>query len=427
MKISFTSLGCPKNAVDLEMILGSLGDQIEIINTPEKADAIIINTCAFITSAKQEAIDTIFAALQIKKKNPHFKVLVTGCLPQRYHQVLADELYEVDAFFDSRDPLVTANQIKKFFGEKVDTTQTRKLLTPSHYAYLQISSGCNNRCSYCAIPLIKGPYSSRNFNDILSEAKMLAQNGVQELILIAQDTTFYGRDLAKGHTLSELLTACNDIPQLNWIRLLYTHPAHWSNELIESIVNLDKVVKYIDLPIQHISNRILQKMGRHISEKELRSLVDKLRIRIPDLKLRTSIIVGFPGETKAEFQELVSFVEKTQFERLGVFTYSSEEGTSAYDLIDDVPEETKEARQEEIMEIQTDISEKLNKNLIGQDLDVVIDELDHDTNQAIARTKWDAPEIDNSVILTLPQKIGDFKKVKITAADVYDLYAKDIS
>ncbi|NOY58128.1 MAG: 30S ribosomal protein S12 methylthiotransferase RimO [Calditrichaeota bacterium] len=424
MKIAYVSLGCPKNIIDLETILGGFGEHVEIVSDPTQADATLINTCAFIESSKRESIDSIFDILQIKTENPQHKVLVTGCLSQRYQEELITELPEVDGIFSMLDANKTAAQVRSFLQVENHTPVQRERITPLHYSYLRIAEGCNNRCSYCAIPLIKGRYQSRPKADILAEAQNLAQRGVKELIVVAQDTTFYGRDLPDNVALPEILFELNEIKGLEWIRLMYTHPAHWSDALIEAITGLDKVVKYIDLPIQHISDRVLKQMGRGVNRKQTVSLIDHLRQRIPGLVLRTSLIVGFPGETAEDFDELLQFIKDTGFERLGAFTYSHEEGTRAFSFSDDISDEVKADRQQQVMELQAEIAVKYNKSLIDKNLQVLIDQVDMDRKLAVGRTQWDAPEIDNSIQMPLPANVGEFYNVRVRSADIYDLFAE---
>ncbi len=421
MKIAYVSLGCPKNIIDLETILGCFGNHVEIVNDPAKADATLINTCAFIESSKRESIDSIFVILQIKTENPQYKVLVTGCLPQRYQEELKTELPEVDHFFPTVDATQTAAQVRTFLQIENHAPTQRRAITPLHYSYLRIAEGCNNRCSYCAIPLIKGSYQSRPQSDILAEAQNLARRGVKELIVVAQDTTFYGRDLQEKISLSEILSGLNEIKSLEWIRLMYTHPAHWNDALIETVAGLDKVVKYIDLPIQHISDRILGQMGRGVSRKQIVSLIGRLRQRIPGLVLRTSIIVGFPSETADEFDELLDFLQEIRFERLGAFTYSHEEDTKAFSFPDDIPSKVKADRHDRIMELQAEIAVEYNESLINKNMRVLIDGVEVENNLAIGRTQWDAPEIDNNVQIPLPAQVGEFYNVRIHSTDFYDL------
>ncbi|HPG39359.1 MAG TPA: 30S ribosomal protein S12 methylthiotransferase RimO [bacterium] len=422
MKIGYISLGCPKNEIDLEYILGCFDDRFSIVHDPAEADCIIINTCAFIEPARQESIEQILYVTQYKKNNPALKVIVTGCMPQRYKDALQREIPEVDKYFCSNDIAETRRHIMDYFQTR-PVPPARGRITASHFACLKIADGCDNRCSYCAIPLIKGPYKSRPFSEILDEAEALTANGVKELILVAQDTTRYGADFNYKKTLADVLIALNDIKGLEWIRLMYTHPAHWNDRLIETMAGLDKVVRYIDLPIQHISDTILEKMGRKVTRKQITALVEKLRMNIPGVALRTSIITGFPGETVKEFRELLQYLAEVRFERLGVFTYSHEEDTRAFSLADNVSAKVKKQRQEKIMDQQAEISAANNEKLIGQIMDVIIDEEYPDNNLSFGRTRQDAPEIDNSVIVKPAVPVGDIRSVKIIAANEYELYA----
>ena len=424
MKIAYVSLGCPKNVSDLEKIFEDLNDHVEIVQEPNMADATLINTCAFIESAKTEAIDTIFEILQIKESNPHHKVIVTGCLPQRYQQELLKEIPEVDLFVPFIETIKTANVLFDFLGKKYEKATNRKRIGPRHYGYLKIAEGCNNRCSYCAIPLIKGQFKSFEHDKIINDAYQLVESGVKELIVVAQDTTYYGRNLKKEFSIVQLLEELVSIKDVQWVRLMYTHPAHWSEELVEAIANLDKVVKYIDLPIQHISNRLLKKMRRHVTRSTIESLISNLRNKIPELALRTSVIVGFPGEKESDFNELLDFVEETRFERLGAFSYSHEEGTKAYSLENDVPEELKNDRLARIMELQSEIALGNNEKLLGKEIDVIVDEIDVKNGISLCRSQWDAPEIDNNVKIHKPLIVGSFYRAKVTKIDAYDITAE---
>lgn len=427
MRLVSINLGCPKNQVDLEIITGGLQNQVSFVNDLGSADLVLINTCAFIEQAKKESIDTIFDIASAKKDNPHLKIIVTGCLPQRYKDELANLIPEVDRFFLSIEPQTTLQQIQEYLQKKKSAKTTRRLLSPCHYAYLNIAQGCNNRCSYCAIPLIKGNQKSKSLDHIKTEALDLVEKGVKELIIIAQDTTSYGKDLSDNDSLPDVMSVLNEIKNLEWIRLLYTHPAFWSNELIDAINHLDKVVKYIDLPIQHISDAILKRMGRKVSRMQIEKLIDHLREKIDQLAIRTTVIVGFPGETQKQFEELIVFLEKTKFERLGSFIYSSEEGTRAAHFSDNIPERIKRERQEMITELYENISEERNRHLINKELKVLVDDVSLEKQSAFARSEWDAPEIDNNVILPLSVEPGTFYNVKITSADSFDLFAQVIS
>lgn len=439
MKLHFVSLGCPKNSVDLETILGALASRVEIVADPEEADAVLVNTCAFITSAKEEAIETILGLAALKENRPELKLLVSGCLPQRYRRELEGLLPEVDAFFMERQARTTAAEIGRFLDRETarpgkakgalaplesNSCAPRYRLTPPHYAYLRIADGCDNRCTYCAIPLIKGAAHSRPLPEIITEAEQLVADGARELLVVAQDSTSYGTDLAAGLRLHDLLAALNRLEGVRWVRLLYSHPAHWYDELIEAMASLDKVVPYIDLPLQHIADPLLKAMGRKTGRRQIEVLIARLRERIPRLALRTSLIVGFPGESEAHFQELAEFVRQARFERLGVFAYSQEEGTAAADWPDLITTEEKNTRLQELMEIQSEISLNRNQSLVGERLEVVIDGYDDEEKRSFARTAWDAPEIDNTVLIDGEQPSGTFTSVTVTAADHYDLYGQ---
>jgi ribosomal protein S12 methylthiotransferase len=426
MKVHYVSLGCPKNAIDLEIILGGLTAHLEVVEDPEEAEVVLVNTCAFIASAKQEAVETILQLAALKESRPALRLLVSGCLPQRYRHELAGLLPEVDGFFFDRDPRRTAAEIGTFLGTPSHSCDHRYRLTPQHYAYLRIADGCDNRCSYCAIPLIKGSMHSRPLREIREEAEMLAADGVREVMIVAQDSTRYGHDLESPARLHTVLASLQEVRDLRWIRLLYTHPAHWYDELIDAMAALPKVVPYIDLPVQHISDRILKAMGRRTGRREIEILIEKLRQRIPGLVLRTSLIVGFPGEAEEDFTELCEFVRQTGFERLGVFSYSQEEGTPAGRWPESVGEAEKQARVAEIMQIQADLSLARNMALVGRQLQVVVDEPGEEEGTSLARTIWDAPEIDNSVMIDQDLAPGTFASVICTGADVYDLFGHPV-
>ncbi len=419
MKAFIVSLGCPKNVVDFESILGDLLE-LEIVQSISDAGICIVNTCTFIESATQESIDTI---LEIKRDYPHVTLIVSGCLPQRYGEEIKSLVPEVDLFVSERDPNNMTAEVRSFLGLPAHTGTGRRRLTPQHYAYLKISDGCDNRCSYCTIPDIKGGYRSVKEVEILRTAHQLAEHGVLELILVAQDTTYYGRDTGAGNGFIKLLENINVISGLEWIRILYTHPAHWNDELIDAVARLDKVVKYIDMPVQHISDPVLQRMGRRVTRKQIEQLICKMRSRIPGLALRTSLIVGFPGEGEKEFNELKNFVREQEFDRLGVFQYSSENGTPAAGFTDQVPAEEKNERRHLIMETQAEISALKNRGLVGRELWVLVDQYEKETDTTIGRTQWDAPEIDNAVILPKTAPVGRFYRAEIKSAGVYDLYA----
>ena len=423
MKIYLQSLGCPKNTVDSEILMGELrGNGISFISDAEKADCIIINTCAFLLSAREEAIETILEAIKLKQKGLCRLIIVVGCLPQKYKRELEKELPEVDHFFEQLDFMEIGRLLRDRFELPEKKDASRFLLTPKHYAYLKIAEGCDNRCSYCTIPSIKGRYASRESDQILREAQQLVDHGVRELILIAQDTTSYGKDL-NGVSLTELMRKITTIEELVWLRLLYAHPAHFDRDIIQLIKNSDKVCKYIDLPIQHVSDKILKSMNRKIKSHELRRLLDEIRSEIPDIVIRTSVIVGYPGETDSEYNELVNFIKDISFERLGIFKYSREEGTFAANLDNHVEEHIKDERYQELMNIQEAISLKNNQALLGQKIDIIIDEYDNLENAYIGRTQWDSPEIDNRVFIEQEVEIGSYVKAEIIDAFEYDVKA----
>lgn len=436
LKIYLVSLGCARNLVDSEIMLGVLESSgLKIVDQPDKADIAVINTCAFIEDSKKESIKTILDLADLKKKCGIRKILVAGCLPQRYGAVLREELKEVDGFvgIDSipRLPQIIETLLDKgrtfdisprpvfLYGEKY----ARFFLTPKHYAYVKISEGCSHRCSFCVIPNIRGPHRSRRINSILKESVGLIKRGAKEINLIGQDTTLYGMDLYGHPAFAELLKKLVKVKGVKWIRLLYAHPARFTDNLIKVIKDEPVICKYIDLPIQHINDKILKNMRRGTSKKSILDLLDKLRKSIPDVVIRTSVIVGFPGETEKEFSELLDFIKNQKFTRLGAFRYSREEETPAYDFPRQVPEKEKMFRWNEIMKTQRDISNENNRKIIGKHLEVIVEEKDkNDSNLYLGRSYMDAPEVDGIVyIKSAKLKIGDFARVKIIDAYEYDL------
>ncbi|MDP3786492.1 MAG: 30S ribosomal protein S12 methylthiotransferase RimO, partial [Candidatus Omnitrophota bacterium] len=383
IKASILSLGCARNLVDSEVMLGILKKSgCDIVDITDGADIAIINTCSFIEDAKKESIDIILDVIDLKRENKLKKILIAGCLPQRYGKILKDEFKEIDGFigadgFRNLPRIISAlTKNRRVFNIPpapkflYDDRSPRIRLTPKHYAYLKISEGCSHKCSFCVIPCVRGRHRSRKMDSVLREAAALIKSGVKEINLIGQDTTLYGMDLYKRLALAELLKKLARVKGVNWIRLLYTHPAHFTDELIKVIRDETAVCKYIDLPIQHISDKILKKMNRGTTRKSILDLLHKIRKSIPGVVIRTSIIVGFPGETDKEFSELVGFIKKEKFERLGAFTYSREEGTAAYKFADQIPEKEKKARWDEIMRVQQDVSRQNNRKLMGKVLDV---------------------------------------------------------
>ncbi|MBI4712078.1 MAG: 30S ribosomal protein S12 methylthiotransferase RimO [Planctomycetes bacterium] len=457
--VKCVSLGCPKNLVDTEVMLGKLTsagyrilDERDGKTPPtlrsglrcdSAVDIFLVNTCCFIKEAEDESRDVIRQALNWRKNNKNSKVVVSGCLAQRYNQKLNDDfkgaidaisgVFERDRIVQICDDLIHRRdaptgqaenaEISKLIPKECLKDDERIRITPVHYAYLRIAEGCDNRCSYCIIPSIHGPYRSKPVKDIINEASQLAKNGAVEINLIAQDTTSYGRDKT-GETLVDVLNGLSSINDIRWIRLLYTHPAHFSDDLIDAISRLPKVVKYIDIPIQHISDSVLKRMGRQITETETRDLINKLRSRIKWLFLRTSVIVGFPGETEYDFKKLASFISDIGFERLGAFTYSPENGTPAQQMPDQITEKVKQARLDKIMRLQQKIAFRKNQALVGNKIAVIIDGAGK--NGYIGRTYGDAPEVDGTVFVHSRSALrpGDICEVLITAIKGYDLIGK---
>lgn len=434
MEIGVVSLGCPKNLVDSEVMMGLIQERHwTITNDPTDADVIIVNTCGFIESAKTESINAILQMAEYKKEDPHRKLIVTGCLGQRYAKDLFEEMPEVDAIIGTECYNLIGDVIDRVeAGERFTllkppqkyTQKTKRVLTtPKYTAYIKIAEGCNNRCSYCAIPQIRGPYRSRPYEEIVAEAKELAAQGVKEIILVAQDTTQYGRDLYHKLRLGELLRELNTIRELKWIRILYCYPDSFTDELIETIATCDKVCNYVDLPLQHASNSLLKTMRRRDTREQVEELLAKLRKRIPDICLRTTFIVGFPGETDEQFQELLDFVEKERFQCAGVFTYSQEEGTEAGAMTNQIPEEVKQDRYHALMALQAKISEEIQQEREGRVLEVLIEGKDEeDSNLAVGRSYAEAPDIDGKIYVekAADLKPGDLVKVEISQGFTYE-------
>jgi len=441
VKIGVVSLGCPKNLVDSETMLGLIHEEkYEITNDPSEAEIIIVNTCGFIESAKEESINTILQMAEYKKSGSCKYIIVTGCLSQRYAEELFNELPEADAIAGVEVYDEIGSIIKRVMnGErfimlersKPDVIYTSKetflpriLTTPSYTAYLKIAEGCDNCCSYCAIPKIRGPYRSKPMEQVLKEAKALAANGVKELIVVAQDTTRYGEDLPGGKLLlADLLKELNKIESLKWIRVMYCYPNNFTDELIETFASLDKVCKYVDLPLQHASNRLLASMNRYDTREEVETLLAKLRKRIPGIVIRTTFIVGFPGETDADFEELKEFVEQQRFENAGVFAYSQEEGTVAGAMPNQIPDEIKQERYHELMALQAQISEEIHKDTEGQTLEVLVEGIEEDgSGLHYGRSYREAPDIDGLVFIENPGDIkpGCFVKVNILQGFTYE-------
>lgn len=421
-KINIVTLGCAKNTVDSEHLAGQLGEGWEVVYDSDSTDAkvVVVNTCGFIGDAKEESIDTILRFAAAKEAGDIDHLFVMGCLSERYRDELIEEIPEVDEFFGVNN---IADILKTVGARYRDELRgERRLTTPKHYAYLKISEGCNWGCGYCAIPLIRGKHVSVPMEELIEEATALAAKGVRELIVIAQDTTYYGLDLYGKRRLGELLRTLCRIDGIEWVRLHYAYPAHFPQEVIEAMRDEPKICKYLDIPLQHISDRMLRSMRRGLSKAETIRLVEDLRREIPDIALRTTLLVGYPGETEQDFRELLDFVTAARFDRLGVFPYSEEEGTySATELTDDVPQEVKEARAEAVMELQREIARDSNERLTGTLQKVIIDRREGDF--WVGRTQYDSPEVDQEVLIPASATIrtGDFATVRIASADDYDL------
>ena len=451
MKIGFISLGCSKNLIDTEITIGMFKqNNYKIINNPKEADIIVINTCGFIDQAKEEAINTILEMAEYKKDKCKY-LIVMGCLVQRYYNELIKLLPEVDLFikledydkfWDMIEDLVkrdivikTKNKTSKKISEikplpmySYEQYINRVITTGKDYAYLKIGEGCSNRCTYCAIPYIRGPFVSRKMEDIINEAKMLAKKGIKEIIVIAQDTTKYGVDIYGEPKLAKLLQEISKIKEIKWIHFLYSYPEGITDELIETVASNKKISKYFDIPIQHISDNVLKRMNRKTSKKQIIELLEKIRSKIPDVTLRTTLIVGFPGETKEEFEELKEFVKTAKFDKLGTFMYSKEEGTPAEKLPNQIHGNTKKARYNQIMKEQKEISEENQKNKIGKEYEVLIEDKSFDGKYLIGRTMQDVPEIDGLVYIKNENENQDlmnkFVKCTIIKTNEYDLIGK---
>ncbi|MFN6073336.1 MAG: 30S ribosomal protein S12 methylthiotransferase RimO [Bacteroidota bacterium] len=421
-KVNVITLGCSKNKVDSENLITQLiGNDFDVSHeTNEKSDIIIINTCGFIDLAKEESIQTILDYAEKKKEGEIKKLYVTGCLSQRYKDDLEVEIPEVDAFFGTLEmPSLLAKLNADFKHELVGE---RWISTPSHFAYLKIAEGCNRTCSFCAIPLMRGIHVSRNIEDIVVEAKSLARRGVKELMLISQELTYYGLDTYKKRMLPELLTELANIEGIEWIRLHYAYPSKFPLEIFEVMAAQPKICNYLDMPLQHAQNDVLARMRRQITVEETRELLEKARSLVPGITLRSTFLVGFPGETEAEFEALCDFIVEASLDRVGVFTYSHEESTRAHDLVDNVPEEVKMERANRIMEIQSTISYEKNKTKIGKSFKVLFDKIEN--GHFVGRTEGDSPEVDNEVLIPVKGnyvRLGDFAEVTITDASEYDL------
>ncbi len=425
-KINIITLGCSKNVYDSEVLIGQLSaNKLAVEHESEKKDAniVVVNTCGFIDNAKEESINAILEQAERKKVGEIDKLYVMGCLSERYKRDLERDIQNVDQYFGTTDlpillKVLGADYKHELLGERLTTT-------PKHYAYLKIAEGCDRPCSFCAIPLMRGKHKSTPIEQLTKEARYLANNGVKELILIAQDLTFYGLDIYKKRRLADLLIELSKLKGIEWIRLHYAFPTGFPEDVLDVIRDNDKICNYIDIPLQHINNDILKSMKRGTSHRKTSNLIKKIRANVPDIAIRTSLIVGYPGETKERFQELMNWVQDTKFDRLGVFTYSHEEGTSAYNLEDDIPKDIKKIRAEKIMNLQTHISWELNQKKIGKIYKVLFDR--KEGSYFIGRTEFDSPDVDNEVLVKAKDtniEIGDFTNIKIYKADHFDLYGK---
>ena len=431
MNVGFVSLGCTKNLIDTEMAIGLFKDNnFNIVHDVTKAQIIVINTCGFIESAKEEAINTILEMAEYKEKGTCKYLVVMGCLVQRYKKELEKALPEVDLFLSIDEYNDFWGKIQKLLKEEIKSNSekmdylNRVITTGKTTTYLKIAEGCSNRCTYCAIPNIRGPYISRPFEEIMEEANELAKNGYKEIIVIAQDTTKYGVDLYGKSRLAELLSELAKIKEFKWIRFLYAYPESITDELIEVIKNNKKICPYFDIPIQHISNTILKRMNRRTSKEQIQELIKKIRNKIPNVTLRTSLIVGFPGETNEQFEELMEFVKKVEFDKLGTFMYSKEDGTPASRLPEQIHGNTKKARYKKIMEIQQEISKENLKKKVGKEVEVLIEDLSFDNKYYIGRTMQDVPEVDGIVYIKNENKnnmLNKFIRCIITDVSDYDL------
>lgn len=425
-KVNVVTLGCSKNIVDSEVLMGQLkANRYEVEHDSNKGDAsiVIINTCGFIENAKQESIDTIIRFADAKKKGLVDKVYVTGCLSERYKTELEIEIPNVDAYFGTRDLPRLLKTLKADY--KQELLGERLLTTPNHFAYFKISEGCDRPCSFCAIPLMRGKHISVPMEELVKRAENLAKNGTKELLVIAQDSTYYGLDIYKERKLAELLSRLSDVNGIEWIRLHYAFPSRFPMEVLDVMRERKNICNYLDIPLQHISDNVLGLMKRGTTKQKTSDLITEIRERVPGIALRTTLIAGYPGETEKDFEEMAAWVEQTRFDRLGIFTYSHEDNTSAYLFKDDVPAKVKEARAEAIMEIQQNISFELNQEKIGKTYNVLFDRKERD--HFIGRTEFDSPEVDNEVLVDAKNnyvRIGDFATVKITSAQDYDLYGE---
>lgn len=429
-RVNVVTLGCSKNIHDSEVLMGQLkGNQMDVVHEASNItadDIIVINTCGFIDNAKQESIDTILQYSALKEQGKINKLIVTGCLSERYKPELTQEIPAVDAFFGTNDlpdllSSIGADYRHELLGERL-------LSTPSHFSYFKIAEGCNRPCSFCAIPIMRGKHVSKSIEDLVKEAKFLAAGGTKELILIAQDLTYYGLDIYGKRNLSDLMRHLSDVDGIEWIRLQYAYPSGFPMDILDAMNERSNICNYLDMPLQHISDPMLKSMRRGTTKQKQLDLVSAIRDKVPNIALRTTLICGYPGETEQDFNEMLEWVEDTRFDRLGCFTYSHEEKTHAHSLQDDVPEEVKESRVEQIMEVQQGISYEINQTKIGNTYKVLVDRVDGD--YFIGRTEYDSPEVDNEVVLDAKKdyaRIGDFVQVKVDRAEDFDLYGNIVT
>ena len=427
-KVNIITLGCSKNMVDSEVLSGQLlANEIDVVHESSKKDhnIVIVNTCGFIDKAKEESINTILDQVELKRRGKLDKVIVTGCLSERYKNNLEAEIPEVDAFYGTMElPMI----LKQFEADyKTELVGERLLSTPSHYAYLKISEGCNRTCAFCAIPLMRGQHVSKSMDDLVKEAEGLVKKGVKEIMLIAQELTYYGLDLYKKRMLGDLMHRLADVKGLEWIRLHYAYPHKFPLDVLDVMRERPNICNYLDMPLQHASDNMLKAMRRQITRTETEELIAAVREKVPGLCLRTTLIAGFPGETLDDIEETKLFLQKQRFDRVGIFTYSHEEGTSGFDLVDDVPAEEKERRAQEIMGVQQEISFELNQEKVGQTFKTIVDK--KEAGRYLGRTEFDSVEVDNEVIIQTDKrlKIGEFVNVKITKAFDYDLEGEVVS
>jgi len=421
-KVNIITLGCSKNLVDSEVLSGQLAaNDIAVVHENRKKDhnIVVVNTCGFIDKAKEESINTILEQLELKEQGKLDKVYVTGCLSERYRGELASEISDVDAWFGTMELPLLLKELEADY--KKELVGERLLATPKHYAYLKIAEGCNRTCSFCAIPLMRGGHISRSIEEIVAEAKKLVSMGVKEIMLIAQELTYYGLDLYKKRALGELLKHLSDVPGLVWIRLHYAYPSKFPLDVLDVMKERENICNYLDMPLQHITDHMLKAMKRQMDKKEIYDLIGAIRDRIPGICLRTTLIAGFPGETREDVEEVKAFLEDIRFDRVGIFTYSHEENTSAYELTDNIPADEKEARAQEIMEVQQEISYEKNQEKIGQTFKVIVDK--KESGRYLGRTEYDSVDVDNEVIINTDQvlKPGMFVNVRIDKAYDFDL------